>query len=184
MAATQCRPSQWGRDMRMMTGLGMLTGLACIVGPASATSPVQSNFAVSLTIVAECVINSTATLAFGSLGVLGGSGGTDPNYASTTIAVQCTNSTPYDIGLDKGTTSGASITTRKLLNTASSATVNYQLFSEGTYTTNWGDVVGTSTLSKIGNGASQPYTVYGRIPAQTTPVPGTYADTVTVTVTY
>jgi spore coat protein U-like protein len=170
--------------MRMMTGLGVLAGLACIGGPAAATSPQASTFAVSLTIIAECVINSTATLAFGSHGVLGGSSGTDPNDAQTTIAVQCTNSTPYDIGLDGGTTSGGTPTTRKLLNTLSSATVNYKLYTEGTHTTNWGNTVGTDTSSQTGNGASQSFTVYGRIPAQTTPVPGVYADTVTVTVTY
>ncbi|WP_163468383.1 spore coat protein U domain-containing protein, partial [Klebsiella michiganensis] len=28
------------------------------------------------------------------------------------------------------------------------------------------------------------YTVYGRVPVQTTPAPGTYTDTITVTVTY
>jgi spore coat protein U-like protein len=168
----------------MMTGLGVLAGLACIGGPATATSPQTSSFAVSLTIIAECVINSTSTLAFGTHGVLGGSSGTDNNDATATIAVQCTNSTPYDIGLDKGTTAGGSTTTRKLLNTLSSATVNYKLFSETTHTTNWGDIVATDTLSKTGSGASQIATVFGRIPAQTTPVPGVYADTVTVTVTY
>lgn len=170
--------------MRMMTGLGVLTGLACIVGPASATSPQTSTFGVSLTIIAECVINSTATLAFGSLGVLGGSGGVTPNDATTTIAVQCTNSTPYDIGLDAGTTAGGSTTTRKLLNTVTTDTVNYKLYSDSGHTTNWGNAVGTDTLHKTGNGASQISTVYGRIPAQTTPIPGTYADLVTVTVTY
>ncbi|MCE3520182.1 spore coat protein U domain-containing protein, partial [Escherichia coli] len=35
-----------------------------------------------------------------------------------------------------------------------------------------------------GSGAAQPYTVYGRVPVQTTPAPGTYTDTITVTVTY
>ena len=170
--------------MRMMTGLGVLAGLACIGGPASATSPQTLTFAVSLTIIADCVINSTATLDFGSHGVLGGAGGTTPNDGTTTIAVQCTNSTPYDIGLDAGTTAGSSTTTRKLLNTVTTDTVNYKLYSDSGHTTNWGNAVGTYTLHKTGNGASQISTVYGRIPAQTTPIPGTYADLVTVTVTY
>jgi spore coat protein U-like protein len=167
-----------------MTGLGILTGLACIGGPAVATTTTTSTFAVSLTIAAQCVINSASTLAFGTLGVLGGIGGTTNNDATSTIAVQCTNTTPFDIGLDAGTTSGASTATRKLLNTGSTATVNYKLYSETTHTTNWGNVVGTDTVSDTGTGASVNYVVYGRIPPQTTPAPGTYADTVTVTVTY
>jgi spore coat protein U domain-containing protein, fimbrial subunit CupE1/2/3/6 len=41
-----------------------------------------------------------------------------------------------------------------------------------------------SGRSATGNGASQNYTVYGRVWTQTTPEPGSYADTITVTVTY
>jgi spore coat protein U-like protein len=170
--------------MRMMTGLGILTGLACIAGPAVATTTAPSTFAVSLTIAATCVINSTSTLAFGSLGVLGGSSGTANNDATTTVAVQCTNTTPFDIGLDAGTTTGATVGTRLLLNTSSSATVAYTLWQDSGHTTNWGNTVGTDTESNTADGASHAYTVYGRIPPQTTPAPGTYADLVTVVVTY
>jgi spore coat protein U-like protein len=167
-----------------MTGLGILTGLACIGGPAVATTTTTSTFAVSLTIAAQCVINSASTLAFGSLGVLGGIGGTTNNDATSTIAVQCTNTTPFDIGLDAGT-NGGTTTTRKLKNTLSAATVHYTLWQDsGRSTTNWGDTVGTDTMTLTGDGASHSYTVYGRIPAQTTPLAGSYADTVTVTVTY
>ena len=48
----------------------------------------------------------------------------------------------------------------------------------------WGNTVGTDTVAGTGNGASQAYTIRGRVPIQTTPAPGAYADTVTVTVTY
>jgi spore coat protein U-like protein len=114
--------------MRMMTGLGVLTGLACIAGPAVATTSVTNTIAVSLTIAATCVINSTSAMAFGSLGVLGGISGTDVNDATATVAVQCTDTTPFDIGLDAGTTTGGTTTTRKMLNTAalSTATVDYR----------------------------------------------------------
>jgi spore coat protein U-like protein len=168
--------------MRMMTGLGVLAGLACVGGPAVATTA-TSTFAVSLTIVATCVVNSTTTLAFGSLGVLGGSSGTANNDQTSTIAVQCTNTTPFNIGLDGGT-GGGTTTTRKLLNTGSSATVNYTLWQDAGHSTNWGNTVATDTLGDTGSGASVNYTVYGRIPPQTTPAPGTYADLVHVTVTY
>ena len=48
----------------------------------------------------------------------------------------------------------------------------------------WGNTVGTDTVSATGSGASQAYTVYGRVPMQTTPAAATYTDTITVTVTY
>jgi spore coat protein U-like protein len=169
--------------MKITTGLGILTGLAFVGGPAVATTSITSSFAVNLTIAATCVINSTTALNFGSLGVLGGIGGTDTHPGTAMVSVQCTDSTPFSIALDGGT-GGGDTTTRKLLNTAalSTATVNYKLFSDAGYTTNWGNT--TDTVGKTGDGASHTYTVYGLIPAQNTPVPGTYADLVTVTVTY
>jgi spore coat protein U-like protein len=172
-----------GRNMRMTIGLGVLTALAFVGGPASGTTTTQT-FQVQLTIQAQCVINSTATLNFGSLGVLGGASGTTNNDQNTTVAVQCTNTTPYDIGLDAGTTAGGSTTTRLLVGTSSSATVQYKLYTDPGHATNWGNTVGTDTVHTTGNGASQSHTIYGRIPPQTTPKPDTYSDTVTVTVTY
>src|ERR1700704_5230977 len=163
--------------MRMMTGLGILAGLACVGGPAGAAIT-QQTFAVQLTIQAQCVIRSAATLNFGTAGVLGGVGGATNTDQTSVIAVQCTNTTPFDIGLDAGTTTGGSVTTRKLVGPAS-ATVNYKLYSESTHTTNWGNTVGNDTVTDTGNGASVNYTVYGRIPPQTTPAPGAYTDTVT-----
>jgi spore coat protein U-like protein len=168
--------------MRMTTGLGILTGLAFVGSPANATTSVTSTFQVNLIIQAECVIRSTAALNFGTLGVLGGISGNTINYGSTSVAVQCTNTTPYDIGLDAGNNGGT--TTTRLLKGSGSATVQYKLWQDAGHTTNWGNAVGTDTAHQIGNGQSQSYTIYGSIPAQTTPAPDTYTDTVTVTVTY
>ena len=161
----------------------MLTALALVGGPAAATTTTTSTFAVNLTIQAQCVINSTAALNFGTLGVLGGAGGTTNNDQTTTVAVQCTNTTPFDIGLDAGT-GGGNTTIRKLLNSGTSATVNYTLWQDNGHSTNWGNAQGSDTVSDTGNGASKTYTIYGRIPPQTTPAPGAYTDTVTVTVYY
>src|SRR6266699_1040857 len=137
--------------MRVTTGLGILSGLALVGGPGSATTT-TATFGVQLQINAECVINSTALLDFGSAGVLGGAAGTSNKDQASTLHVQCTNTTPYDIGLDAGTNAGRSII--------------------------WGNTVSTDTVSATGNGATQSYTIYGRVPPQTTPAPATYTDTV------
>jgi spore coat protein U-like protein len=152
-------------------------GLALTGGVAYAATT-QSTFGVDVTIVAQCLINSASTLSFGgSQGVL------IANVDQTsTIIVQCTDTTTYDIGLDEGTGTGASVATRKL--TGSGGTINYRLYSNAGRTTVWGKTVSTDTVSATGNGAAQSYTVYGRIPAQTTPAPATYSDTITITVTY
>jgi len=153
---------------------------ACFLLPWANTSfaaSTTSTFAVQVAITATCTINSAATLNFGTQGVLA----TNVDQTST-IQVTCTNTTPYNIGLDAGTGSGATVATRKL--TSGGATVNYSLYSDSGRTTVWGNTVSTDTVAGTGNGSGQNYTVYGRIPAQTTPAPGNYADTITVTVTY
>ncbi len=132
---------------------------------------------VQVTITATCTINSASTLNFGTQGVLA----TNVDQTST-IQVTCTNTTPYNIGLDAGTGTGATVATRKL--TSGANTVNYTLYSNSGRTTVWGNTVSTDTVAGTGNGAAQSYTVYGRIPSQTTPAPGSYTDTITVTVTY
>jgi len=136
-----------------------------------------ATFSVQVTIVATCTINSASALNFGSQGVF-----TANVDQFSTIQVQCTNTTPYTIGLDAGLGAGATVAVRKMTN--GGVTVNYTLYSDSLHTTVWGTTIGTNTVAATGNGAAQSYTVYGRIPAQTTPAPGTYADTVTVTVTY
>lgn len=153
--------------------------LALVLGATSAAhaATTTTTFTVQITITASCVINSASTLNFGSQGVL--SANVDQ---TSTIQVQCTNTTPYNIGLNAGTGSGATVTNRLMSNGA--ATVSYALYSNAGRTTNWGNTVGTDTVSATGNGAAQSYTVYGRVPAQTTPAPAVYTDTITTTVTY
>jgi spore coat protein U-like protein len=150
--------------------------LFSFVATSQATTT-TSTFTVQITITASCTINSASTLNFGSQGVL-----TANVDQTSTIQVQCTNTTPYNIGLNAGTATGATVTTRKM--TSGSNTVSYALYSDSGRTTNWGNTVGTDTVAATGTGASQSFTVYGRVPAQTTPAPATYTDTITVTVTY
>jgi spore coat protein U-like protein len=116
-------------------------------------------------------------LNFGPSGVIA----TAINQTST-VQVQCTNTTPFNIGLNAGTATGATVTTRKM--TSGSNTISYSLFSNAGMTTNWGQTIGTDTVSSTGTGAAQSFTVYGQVPAQSTPAPGAYSDTITVTVTY
>jgi spore coat protein U-like protein len=159
-----------------IAGVGVL-GLMLGAGAASAATA-TGTFQSRITIVAECEVVTTNTLNFGnSVGLL-----TANVDATAQFSVQCTNSTDYDIGLNAGTTAGGTTATR--LMTDGSATVSYQMFSNAARTTNWGDTVGTDTISDTGTGSSTTYTIFGRVPAQVTPAPATYTDTVTITITY
>src|SRR5450631_2781017 len=137
----------------------------------SLASTTTSTFTTQVAIIASCTINSASTLNFGSQGVL-----TASVDQTSTLQVQCTNTTPYNVGLDVGTGTGATVAVRKM--TSGANAVNYSLYSDSGRATVWGNTVGTDTVAATGSGASQSYTVYGRVTAQTTPTPGTYSDTV------
>lgn len=137
-----------------------------------------TQFNVQITITSECLINSATDLDFGATGVINAA-----IDADSEIAVQCTNLTPYDIGLDAGSGLGATVGDR-LMTGPGSATVAYSLFTDAARADVWGDTIGTDTVAGTGTGAQQIYPVYGRIPAQATSAPGLYTDTITVTLTY
>jgi spore coat protein U-like protein len=61
---------------------------------------------------------------------------------TSTIDVTCTNTTPYNIGLEG--LNGGSVTTRQM-KSAGPALINYSLFSDAGRTVNWGNTVGTDT---------------------------------------
>jgi spore coat protein U-like protein len=160
-----------GTSQRMHYG-ALASGGNCSVGASTA----NFSFTVTATVGTNCLISAT-NLNFGSVGLL-----TSNVDATSTVTPTCTSTTPYNIGLDTGTASGATVTTRKM--TSGANTISYSLYSNSGRTTNWGNTVGTDTVSGTGSGLGQNYTVYGRVPSQTTPRPATYSDTIVATVTY
>src|SRR5690606_2594910 len=103
--------------------------------------------------------------------------------AETNLAVTCTTSTPYNIGLSAGDVSGSTIENRLMAGTTGAAnTVAYQLYQDPARTAVWGDTQTTDTVSGVGAGTTQTIPVYGRVPPQDTPEPDTYQSTVTATV--
>ena len=151
--------------------IGMLIAAPALAGTATTT------LSVTLTINAGCNVSSSP-VAFPAQSVLASA-----ISQTGSLSVTCTNTTPYNVGLDKGAGSGATVTNR-LMTGPSSATVGYGLFQDSGHATNWGNTVGTDTVAGTGNGSAQTVSVYGHIAPQTTPQPGAYADTVNVTVTF
>ena len=136
-----------------------------------------SSFDVTMTIVANCKV-AAANLDFGQAqGVLATTVSINSN-----INVTCSNTTPYNIGLSAGSGVGSTGTTRYLSGTGgNTSTVRFNLY-QAAGTTLWGDTQGTNTHGGVGNGSAQAMTVYGEVPAQTTPQPDTYKSTITATV--
>ncbi len=146
--------------------------------PAWAATTKTTTFVVQAQISADCTIAAT-NLNFGTLGLLAANAD-----STSTLTATCTNTTPYSLAMDKGTVAG-STTTGRLLGGTGAATLPFALYRDSGRTQNWGETVGTDTASGTGNGLAQTITVYGRVPIQaSTPAPGTYTSTITVTVTF
>jgi spore coat protein U-like protein len=100
---------------------------------------------------------------------------------TSALQVRCTNTTAWKIGLDNGQHASGNI---RRMQGPGGYFVNYELYQDSARTVRWGNTPGSDTENGSGSGAMQPLTVYGRVPPQSTPVAGSYNDTVTVTVTY
>jgi spore coat protein U-like protein len=134
-----------------------------------------TQFTVTTVVVSSCTVAATA-LNFGAYT------GTLINSTST-VTVNCTSGGTYDVGLDAGTATGATVTNRSMTGPGG-ALLGYNLFQDAALTLNWGNTVGTDTLAGTATGSAQLLTVYGQLPGNQTAQAGSYSDTITVTITY
>jgi len=152
---------------------------ASLAAPGAALAGTQSStLGVSATVTANCTVSTTA-VAFGSVNTL--SGATD---ATGSVSVTCTNGSGWSAAANAGAGTGATLASRRM--TAGANILSYSLYTDAARASIWGDgSAGTSAVSNTGTGAAQTFTVYGRVPSGQTTVPaGSYADTVSVTITY
>jgi spore coat protein U-like protein len=165
-AANSNAPALQYRDV---TGAGN-----CPVSGGNTTTTTGS-YNATATVLPSCTVSAT-NMNFGTQTYL-----TSNVDATSTITANCTSTATYTVSLSNGNT-GTGPTVRKLVNGASNVT--YGIYSNAARSVAWGSTIGTNTVSGTGTGANQTLTAYGRVPIQTTPTPGTYTDTVVVTVTY
>jgi len=128
-----------------------------------------------------CSVSASSIVAFGSFSPLTGS-----EVVSTgTITVTCNLLSSYTIALSHG---GSGTYSPRRMADGSSHSLDYNLYRDAGYSQLWGDGTNGSTMA-TGSfllGGSRNHTIYGRIllSTQRTAVPGSYSDSITVTVTY
>ncbi|MDR0182338.1 Csu type fimbrial protein [Lysobacter arvi] len=148
----------------------------CTTSSGPQTAP---SFTIRATVIAGCSVSATS-IDFGQMGVIAA-----PINATGVITATCTKGAIVTLALNAGTGSGATVASRRMTRAGGSELLTYMLYADSARTQLWGDKSsGTTTVGLSGTGAAQTVTVYGTVPAQTTPKPGTYSDTVTVTVTF
>lgn len=156
-----------------LVGLGAAALAAWPLSQASAATA-ETTFSVTANVVTTCNITAT-NMAFGNYSGL-------VLAATSTLDATCSTGTPYTIGLDAGTGTGATETVRKMTGPGVEL-LNYGLFQDAGHTINWGNTPGTD-VPGVGITAVQPFTVYGQIPASQFVQSGEYSDTITATLTF
>src|SRR6266513_5145064 len=123
-------------------------------------STVSTSFQVQANVNAQCSI-SAVNLTFPAVDPL--SSQTD---AATTITVKCTKNSAYTVGLNAGTTTGATVAQRLMANGAD--TMDYNLYKEVGRSNIWGNSAASPSWvsgTGAGLGTAQVLTVYGRVPS-------------------
>ncbi|VVE29406.1 secreted pili protein involved in motility and biofilm formation [Pandoraea iniqua] len=163
-------------DVKLSYQFYLLVAPAC--GTTGFTTGTTNPFTVNVTVVNNCTINATG-LTFGPSSTL-----RNTLTAQGSLAVQCTNNDAYRILLNGGVS--GQVGARTLKGQTLGATIPYQLYTDNTYATAWGDGTGgTSAYLGTGTGAVASIPIYGRILAQpSTPAPDTYKDTITATIQF
>ena len=170
--------------------------LALFASASFAQSTTTGSFDVKVTVTKSCAINPVTApdVQFDSVDTTN----TTAQTKSTTLNVRCSRGTTYEIGLTPGnfdatnptstTGNGFMKRTAAGITTAAEQKIAYKLTKDAGGATAWGNVTGTSgnTTKATGNGNLQPVTVYGTVAGGSAwnVEPGSYADTVTVTVTF
>ena len=160
-----------------------LSLLIALLLPALAQAGTAGNtFQVTATVTSACTVSGT-TLNFGSS--IDPLATATPLDATSTLSVQCTNTTPYTVALSAGANAGGASNFASRTMKSGSNTLGYQLYLDSGRASVWGDgTSSSSTLGGTGTGSAQTLTIYGRLPSLANVVPGSYTDTVTVTVSY
>ncbi|MDP9084382.1 MAG: spore coat protein U domain-containing protein [Pseudomonadota bacterium] len=159
-----------------------LAAAVLAAGVAQAVTTTTTTFAVTATLQPTCSATATA-LPFGAY-----TPGAGALASNSTISVKCTKNTPYTVALNAGTTVGGAFAQR--LMAAGANTLQYNLYTSAAFTTVFGDGnLSTATSAGIGAGVAtaNTVTVFGQLPdsaANQAAVPGSYSDTITVTVSY
>lgn len=154
-----------------------LAGAALLTAATANAASSTTTFQVTANVSSSCSVTAS-DVAFGAYDPLSAL----PTTATGGVTVTCTLLTPYQVGLSAGNGSGATVTGRKM--TSGGNTLNYALYRDVTRLSNWGNTLGTDTVSFTGTGLAVNHAVYGTIPAQQAVANGNYTDTITVTLTY
>lgn len=134
-------------------------------------------FDVTASVADECQFVSKTDLAFGAYSPINGSA---VDQAST-VTVKCTDTTGYSVELGGGL--NADVSDRRMVHSVDGTEfLGYSLFQDASRSVAWGIDATNSLTGQTGNGSNQVVDIFGRIAADQNVQPGSFSDTVAVSV--
>lgn len=171
--ATRPERTAWHHLTGVLTVIAGVA-LCCAVSVRAATG--TSTVALSSNVNSFCTL-SAAPMAFAVYS------GTRIDTASS-LSVNCTNTTTYQIGADNGLNSQFVGVYAKYMAGPSGNNLRYHLYTDSARSIEWGTTAGSNEVAGTGTGLTQAIPVYGTIGAGSYVAPGSYTDTVTFTVNF
>lgn len=157
--------------------LTILAALAALSGTAMADGTATANFQVTATVNASCTVSAT-NVNFGPVTPAATGDATNTG----TITSTCTKNTPYKLAINAG---NGTVAQRTMAGTAGNDDkLNYNLYTDNTYSKVWGQTVGSDTVDLTGDGTAQTSTIYGKLPLNQYIKADSYSDNLTVTINY
>jgi spore coat protein U-like protein len=162
-------------------GTALLVAMLAIPAPPAQATAVTTPLSVTAIVGAVCSL-STSAVSFGSYDPIVANAST-PLNATGSVSDTCSNGLAGTITLDAGLyPTGASTATVPARQMRSGPSVlSYFLYTDSARTNPWG----STGVGITGTGlTSLPIQVYGQIPGGQNAAAGSYADTVTATITF
>jgi spore coat protein U-like protein len=123
-------------------------------------------------LASSCAITTTG-VSFGNYDPFS----TQPLDSTGSINVHCDATTSFTVSLSPGQ---GTYSTRFMLSGAH--TLTYNLYTDATYTTIWGD--GSGATSQVSGTSDAPLAIYGHVRAGQNAYVGTYGDSIVVSVVF
>lgn len=147
-------------------------GTAPLLGGAGIAS--FSLVGVRAVLANACLITTATDMDFGT-----SSGLASPRDQTSSIRLRCALDTPWSVTLNSGANADAG--NRRMAST--NDFIRYDLYRDAARLNRWGDNQATG-INGLGDNTEDELTVYGRVFAQPAATPGSYSDTITVTLIY
>lgn len=162
--------------MKILNKLALILGISLSVHALA--DSVTGNFQASAALNASCSIIIANNVPFFFTPSI------SAGYAvsSRPAIFRCSSGLPYNISINAG--NSGDIEDRTMTSPTTTDALHYNIYTDSTYSTIFGDGNKGSFIPRTGTGSNSSISYYGRLDSNQFVAPGNYSDTLIFTLTY